>query len=125
MRLDSRRLSPFVRAALVAVGAAALAACGSPTPTMQATVRDFSVEPAKLSIQRAQKTVLQLRNEGGTEHNMSVQGQGVNVSSGPIAPGKTASLEVVAPRGPLKLICTIPGHEARGMTAEIAVEARR
>lgn len=105
-------------AVIVAVGL--LAACGSPTPEEPVTLSDFAFAPTKIAIQRAQKTVLKLQNTGNAEHNIAIPQ--LNVSSGPIAPGKTVNLELTAPRGPLKIICSI--HEDRGMIAEIAVEQR-
>ena len=121
MRLATRRLlgrAPLALAALAAAGV--LAACTSPPPEVPVTIADFSIEPAKISIQRAQKTVLKIQNTGSSEHNISIQQ--LNVATGLLGPGKTFNLEVTAPRGPLKMICSLPGHEGRGMVAEIAVE---
>lgn len=112
----SFRHSPIAAAIVAAAGL--VAACGSPSPEVPITLSDFALAPAKFSIQRAQKTVLKLQNTGSSEHNIAIQQ--LNVGTGPIAPGKTVNLEVTAPRGPLKIICTI--HEGQGMVAEIAVE---
>lgn len=108
--------------AFAAAGALA-AGCGSPAPEVAVTMTDFAYDPSRITIQRATKTVLKIENKGATEHNLAVQQ--INVSSGPVAPGRTVRVEITAPRGPLKVVCTIPGHEAMGMVGEIAVEARR
>ena len=112
----SLRRAPTGLAWVAAVGL--LSACGSPAPEVPITLTDFAFAPAKFSVQQRQKTVLKIQNTGSTDHNIAIPP--LNVSTGPIAAGKTVNLELTAPRGPLKMICSI--HEGQGMVAEIAVE---
>ena len=107
---------------LVAVGAV-VGGCGSPTPEITVILTEFTYEPSRIVIGRNQKTLLKLENKGAEDHALLVQQ--INVKSPTVSPGKTVTLEVTAPRGPLKIVCTIPGHEAAGMVGELAVEARR
>jgi uncharacterized cupredoxin-like copper-binding protein len=87
---------------------------------------EFAFEPSRVSIPRSQKTAIKLQNKGTVEHNFSVPQ--LNVTSATVAPGKTGTLEFAVPRGgaPLKVVCTIEGHEAAGMVGElVAVERAR
>lgn len=97
--------------------------CGG-SPELAVTMTDFAFEPNSISIKAREKTVLVLQNKGSVEHDLTIPQ--LNLTSGSIAPGKTGRIEVVV-RGPLKIICSIPGHEEAGMVGEIAVQtpARR
>lgn len=113
------------------VGAAAflitgLSGCGGGGPEVSVVLSEFAFEPSRISIPRSQKTAIKLQNKGSVEHNLSVPQ--LNVTSATVAPGKTGVLEFAVPRGgaPLKVVCTIPGHEEAGMVGElVAVERAR
>lgn len=100
-----------------------MAACGSPAPEVIITMSEFKYTPDKVTIGRNQKTIFKIENQGGTEHNLMIRQ--INVSTGLIAPGQTKILEIAAPRGPLKFVCLVPGHEDQGMVGEITVDASR
>ena len=118
---------PVLRRASIALALAAvtsaLTACGSAAPEVKLSMNDFKFEPATLNIGRAQRTLLTVQNNGKTEHNLMIQQ--INVTTGPIAPGQSKTIEVTAPRGPLKFVCVIPGHEGQGMVGEITVDATK
>lgn len=105
---------------------AGLSGCGGGGPEVSVVLSEFAFEPSRVSIPRSQKTAIKLQNIGTQEHNFSVPQLGV--TSLTAAPGKTVILELAVPRGgaPLKVICTIPGHEEAGMVGElVAVERPR
>lgn len=83
---------------------------------------EFAFEPKSISINAREKTALVLQNKGSVEHNLSIPQ--LNLTSLNVAPGQTGRLEVVTARGPLRIICTIPGHEEAGMVGEIVIQAR-
>lgn len=109
-------------AGVLGVGLVALG-CGAPPPEVTVAMTEFAFDPNRLAIQRAEKTIIRLENRGTVEHNFAVPQ--LNVASANVAPGKTATLEISVPRGPLRIVCTVPGHEEAGMVGEIAVEQRR
>lgn len=95
-----------------------LAACAPPPPEVAVTISDFKFEPSKVTVRRAQKTVLRIENRGTVEHTFTIRE--INLTTGPIVPGQTKTLEITAPRM-LKFVCTVPGHEENGMTGEISL----
>ena len=114
------------RATAAAILATGVSGCGGGVPEVSVTLSEFAFEPPRISIPRSQKTALKLQNKGTVEHNFSVPQ--LNLTSLPVAPGKTVTLEFAVPRGgaPLRVVCTIPGHEESGMVAElVAVERSR
>lgn len=96
---------------------------GAPTPEVTVVLTDFAFEPQKVTINRTEKTKLLLENRGSVEHTFSVPQ--LNVTSARVPPGTTGTLEITSPRGPLRIICVIPGHEDSGMVGELVVERRR
>jgi uncharacterized cupredoxin-like copper-binding protein len=109
--------------ALVAALALTVASlsCGGSPPEMTVLMTEMAFEPDKVTVQRSTKTIIRLENRGLVEHNFSVPQ--LNATSAIIPPGKTGTLEITAPRGPLKIVCTVPGHEE--MVAELVVAPRR
>ena len=108
--------------AILVLGIAALG-CGSPTPEITVVMTEFSFEPNKVNVTRGTKTLVRLENQGQVEHNFSIPQ--LNITSLTIQPGKAGTVEVTSPRGPLKIVCTVPGHEEAGHVAELVVAARR
>jgi uncharacterized cupredoxin-like copper-binding protein len=100
----------------------AVSACGSaPAPEIPIVMTDHAFEPARISVERAKKTVLLLQNKGTVEHNIVLKQQ--DVTSPTVAPGQTVKFEVQLPPGTFPLICSVEGHEEAGMVAQI-VSAR-
>jgi len=111
----------LVAAAFLSTG---VAACGGGTPEVAVTLSEYSFEPNRVSIARAQKTAIKLTNKGTVDHFFRVPQ--LNVTSPAVAPGKTVVLELAVPRGgaPLRIVCTVPGHAEAGMVGELVVVDR-
>jgi uncharacterized cupredoxin-like copper-binding protein len=63
---------------------------------------------------------LSVTNAGSGPHNLTVKGE--DLATDDVSPGGSASLDISAlPAGTYTIICSIPGHEAGGMTAELRV----
>jgi uncharacterized cupredoxin-like copper-binding protein len=63
---------------------------------------------------------LEVVNQGSGPHNLTVKGE--DLATEDIAAGASASLDISAlAAGTYTIICSIPGHEAGGMTAELRV----
>ena len=77
---------------------------------------------------RAGNSILELHDNGQTVHRLAIwrggggdQALGVNLiaESGYIQPGEIATLDVGLGPGTHVFICTVPGHLARGMYAQV------
>ena len=70
----------------------------------------------------AGRLVLEVRNMGFEEHNLEVHRDSLLFESGrPLNPRETRLMEVVLDPGPHRLVCTVSGHEGRGMTRPLTV----
>lgn len=130
---DNRMFS--ILAACIAVGAFLLAALsivvvaatdrggsaiasGSNEP-IAVTLNEFTISPKALTASAGEVT-LAIKNAGAQVHNVAVPQLGK--TSADLAGGDSGTLDLgdVAP-GTYQVICTIPGHEAAGMTATLTV----
>lgn len=70
----------------------------------------------------AGRLVLEVRNMGFEEHNLEVHRDSLLFESGrPLNPRETRILEVELEPGAYRLICTVSGHEGRGMSTGLTV----
>jgi plastocyanin len=60
-------------------------------------------------------------NRGKIEHDLAVEGAGVDEKTPLIKGGDSAKLEVQLETGRYKLYCTVPGHEELGMKTDLTV----
>ena len=110
------------RAIALAAFAIPLLGCGGGDPEVAVVMTDFSFNPSPVPVQAGRRTIITLENKGTTEHNFSVPQ--LNVVSTNIAPGGKGRVEIAAPPGGYRLLCTVEGHEAAGMVAEVRVARR-
>jgi manganese oxidase len=86
--------------------------------TIEVTLGDLFIEPKQLEAQ-AGDVILEVTNEGQTEHNFAIEGHGATEM---IPPGETATLQVASlEAGEYKVICEVAGHAGGGMTAALVV----
>lgn len=65
---------------------------------------------------------LTVTNTGTTAHDLHVLGPGIHVHTPLLSPGARATLTLTSRAGTtLTLACEVPGHEAAGMRATLAV----
>lgn len=121
-----------VFASLISVAAILLAAIGiivvvnkdsgsststsAPAP-VAVTLSEYKISPAVISVQTGGS--LTVTNSGTMVHNLSI-------TNGPktadLNPGQSATLDLKSLKaGSYDVICTIPGHEAAGMKAQLAI----
>lgn len=118
-------------------------ACGSPQPAAEFTVqaREFSFEPASLTIPANARVRIVLINQGSVEHDWKVSGLRAQVhreqhagghgqASAPgevhlhAAPGRRSTIELTAAQpGTYEITCTVPGHREAGMQGTLVVQA--
>lgn len=120
-------------AALIAVAALALAACGGPrrlveVPPHQSEVRitstNFSFDPAQIVARAGETLVLQIHNASRSAHNFTVADPaGTVLRSVELIPGKAVRVELPLPTaGVYPFHCAKTLHPTLGMTGRI--EAR-
>ena len=119
IRSQHRALSLGV---VLAVLALPLFGCSGGDPEVAVVMTEFSFDPRPVPVQAGRRTFITLENRGTTEHNFTVPQ--LNVASANIPAGGKGRVEIAAPPGGYRLLCTIEGHEAAGMVAEVRVARR-
>jgi plastocyanin len=89
--------------------------------TVQITATDFRFDPADVSVAAAGETTFTLTNDGGEEHALEVEGNGIEEETDAVAPGESASLTVDLEPGEYVLYCPIANHRSLGMEGTLVV----
>ena len=63
----------------------------------------------------------EVKNDGKIEHDLVIEGNGVDEKTPTIEAGKTATLEVDLKPGTYDVYCSIPGHKQAGMDVKLTV----
>jgi len=112
-------LTTFVLTVLV-VGV--LAAVGS-AKSSSATATKVTVAASEFKFVLSKKrvphgtVVFVVTNRGTAAHDFKIKGKKTPL----LAPGKSATLTVVLPKGKFPYMCTVPGHAAAGMKGVLTV----
>ena len=90
--------------------------------TIAVTLKDFSSTIAGGDhIAKAGTYTFVVTNKGPSSHNLTVEGPGVSNQATPtFAPG-TQNLTVTLQNGKYDFFCSVPGHKALGMNADVTV----
>jgi uncharacterized cupredoxin-like copper-binding protein len=97
------------------------AADGPSIRTVEIALRDFSLDPARISLQEAGVYTLHVVNRGQTTHALEVEGVGVEEETPDLAPGDSADLKIDVDEGDYDMYCPVDGHQAMGMEGRIVV----
>jgi uncharacterized cupredoxin-like copper-binding protein len=65
-----------------------------------------------------------VRNDGQVAHDLTVERPGTSerlAGTGTFLGGRSRSLTIDLPPGRYKIVCTVPGHERRGMAGMLTV----
>jgi plastocyanin len=105
----------------------------TPTPTATATpepvtypsrtgvdLSEWLVRPTYRTL-AAGRVVFNAANLGEDDHNLSVRAGAAEYGRVDLAPGDTNTLVLTLAPGTYTLYCSLPGHEAQGMRADISV----
>jgi YVTN family beta-propeller protein len=112
----------------------AVVANAAPTPTPEAlpagtraedrdidvTLNEWTLEPSRARVPTGQIRFV-AENTGVTPHVLRIVGQGVDISTPDVVPGKSSLIQVELPPGSYQLVCPLPGHEEHGMSASLTV----
>ena len=85
----------------------------SPRPSSRSRCRRAPSRPAR--------TASRSKNDGKIEHDLVIEGNGVDEKTPTIEPGKTATLKVDLKPGTYDVYCSIPGHKQAGMDVKLTV----
>lgn len=93
--------------------------------TIEVVATEFAFEPTQFEVTAGEEVTLRLVNEGNISHNLHLHLNGEEVQTETIQGGASDTVTFTAPddSGELTFYCAVPGHEAAGMTGQMAVAA--
>ena len=94
---------------------------GKPVKTVELEESEFEISPKRVKVDKAGLYEFRVKNVGKTVHALEVEGQGSEVETEEIQPGKSATLKAQLEEGSYKLYCPVGNHEDQGMTGELTV----
>lgn len=119
----------WIRPALLGLSSVALAGCGgiaesrpesSSPSSLEVTLTDFELEPARATV-AAGKFTVQVSNRGDSVHALAIRAPDGKQSTEAIEPGAAATLEAELRPGRYAWYCPIGDHRSRGMEGEVTV----
>jgi plastocyanin/Mg-chelatase subunit ChlD len=88
-------------------------------PPIAITMNDIFYDLSAFAIPANTDVTVQLKNNGFTTHNFSIDALGISVD---VPPGDTGEAVINAPTGTFEYFCNQPGHKAAGMVGTLTVE---
>lgn len=88
--------------------------------TINVEAKDFSFALAASTAEAGAITFV-VQNNGSTQHDFAIRGNGVEQKTPTIKPREIARLTVDLEPGAYTYVCTIPGHEQLGMNGTFTV----
>lgn len=79
---------------------------------------DLWVKAERLAVPADTPVVLHVTNVGHMPHDLKLDGQGTKI----LGRGQSETVTFGPLRESVRLVCTVPGHEAAGMTLDLHVE---
>lgn len=90
----------------------------APAGTVSVELDEFAISPNPIVV--AAGGTLDVANGGSVDHNLEVRG--TEVGTADLAGGEGETLDLAAlDQGTYEVFCSIPGHEAAGMVAELSI----
>jgi uncharacterized cupredoxin-like copper-binding protein len=88
--------------------------------TINVVGKEFSYDPAKLTLKAGEATKVVLKNTGSIEHDITVDDAGFKLT----VPGSNTGDKVLTmdKPGTYKFHCSVAGHEDAGMKGELTVQ---
>jgi plastocyanin len=90
--------------------------------TVRAVEDEFSIKLAGGNSLKADKYRFSVVNKGKIDHDLAIQGQGLEEKTALIGSGEEAALEADLKAGKYRFWCTVPGHAQSGMDIDVSVE---
>ena len=95
-------------------------ASGGQAQAPTVNLEDIQFDPTAITVAANTATTITLVNKGATAHTFDIDE--LNVHSGEIQPGATASVTINAAPGQYQYYCAIPGHKEAGMVGTLTVQ---
>jgi plastocyanin len=116
-------LLPFSLLLTACGGSSSTPAGGGPVQrTIQISEKEYSLNPATVTVLKTGTYEFRVRNNGTIAHALEVEGNGVEEKIGDIQPGAAATLRVTLTKdGSYELYCPIDGHRSQGMKGTVIV----
>jgi uncharacterized cupredoxin-like copper-binding protein len=92
----------------------------SAATSVPVTETEFKIALPKTTV-AAGSYSFEVANDGKIEHDLVVEGDGVDEKTQTIEAGKTATLKVDLKSGTYDVYCSIPGHKQAGMDVKLTV----
>jgi len=127
------RMRSLTATLLLVAAALALSACGSDeggdgatqaavsAQTIEISGTDFALEPATVDLEQGGSYTFVFTNDGGTEHALKIEGQGIEEETETIPPGETVELTVELQAGEYEMYCPVDGHRGFGMEGSVVL----
>ena len=96
----------------------------APSGTRAATTikeTEYALTPGTIKVSRAGRVTFLASNAGKMTHALEVEGNGVEMKTSNIAPGKSAKLSLSLKPGTYDMYCPIDGHKQLGMKGTVKV----
>ena len=93
----------------------------SPSGPIEVSLEDIKFNPAEITIPANTDVTINLVNKGVTAHTFDIDA--LNIHSGEMQPGATASVTINAAAGDYQYYCAVPGHKEAGMIGTLRVAA--
>ena len=89
-------------------------------PTIDVSGKEFRFDPGTLTLKAGQGSTIVLKNNGSTEHDLTVTEAGFKLT----VPANQSADKVltVAKPGTYEFYCSVPGHETDGMKGTLIVK---
>lgn len=89
--------------------------------TVELKMSEFSFSPKEVHVKSGQPVTITLVNQGADAHNLVIDALGVK--SQDVQAGQQGQVTFTPnQKGSFKMYCSMPGHEASGMSATLVVE---
>ena len=112
----------LVAALLVAAGCGGSDAPSREPGPNEVVMTEYAFTPGKGAVRRGVE--LTVRNDGQLAHNLTVERSGSGdklIGTSTFLGGGSEKLSVDLPPGRYAMVCTVPGHEERGMVGTLEV----
>jgi plastocyanin len=106
--------------AILLIAALVWTGYGSRASTVNVIEKEWTIEFANPTI-KAGLVKLVVKNVGAEAHNLVIQGTSLEVAALNIWPGKSKEVTFELKPGTYSVLCSLPGHESKGMTTTLTV----
>jgi uncharacterized cupredoxin-like copper-binding protein len=132
-RPGNHELVRYLAAIATLASALALAGCGgddgggeeatngTASQTFSIVESDFTLSPATVTVDGPGTYTFEATNDGGVDHALEIEGNGIEEETDTIGPGESASVTVDLESGTYEMYCPIGNHRDLGMSGEITV----